>query len=145
MQPFSIFPFPTIAEALLKSKSEFSGSVTIVAIPLFEPLWPFTSGRTGGCRPRSSGRGEGAQLAFGHWTRWSWSFPTPHKPSRAGDGDGKKKNKKGINNRTWFNLYSWPLLWRGAPRKATEEDFCCLFVTSLLSQVYTPKFLGPRP
>ena len=78
MHPFIILPFPAIAEAVLKSKSEFSGSATIVANPLFEPLWPFPSGRTGGCRPRSGGGGgEVAQLAFEHWTRRSWSFPTP--------------------------------------------------------------------
>ena len=38
MHPFIILPFPAIAEAVLKSKSEFSGSATIVANPLFEPL-----------------------------------------------------------------------------------------------------------
>ena len=90
-------------------KSELSGSAPSVANP---PVNPCDLSRVDG--PGAGGRHLSTALRRSRDTSWhlnterggAGSFPTPHKPNRVGDGDGQKKNKKGINNKAWFTLDS---------------------------------------
>ena len=140
MHPCIIHPFPAIAEAVLKSKSEFSGSATIVANPLFEPLWPFTSGRTGGCRPRAGG-GEGAQLAFGHWRSRRCCGPPLIPRVGMGMGWSERNRRKGASDEAWFTSGSLTSPWREAHQKRHQRRLQLFNCYSLLKPSVCPKVL----
>ena len=100
-----------------------------------EPLWPFTSGRTGGWRPRSGGGSWGPSWHLNTERGGAGASLLPTSPA-AGQGMGivKRRLRRVSTTGPGFTLDSWLLPWRGAPRKGTKEDFCCLIVTPCLAK-----------